>query len=133
VLHYVSWLTVEGHICCVCARQMVLVKNRCVGILHYLFMFMIFSYILFYVFLTEKRYLEIDMPVALTTWSSLGPCQPKTPQRLCSVASPQAPAPAIDEFVCTGPFQCDRHQYCLPDGQVTRKENFTGSPALCLL
>ena len=104
---------------------MVLVKNRCVGILHYLFMGMIMAYIVGYVFVTEKKYLELDEPVAITTWATMGPCAPKDKTGLCTVANSTNPVASVDELECKREFQCNRHSYCLPDGSSEILDNYT--------
>lgn len=90
--------------------KIVKIKNRCVGGMHYFFMFLIAMYLFMYVFLFQKKYLHMDEPSAQARLSSMGPCQPLTAAGLCTSALKQV-MPAVGEK-CRRNFQCDRHRYC---------------------
>jgi len=82
-----------------------------VAITKYIIMFLICMYLLFWVFLHNKKYLELDIPVGSTRFSTMGPCQPLDPNQLCTTPADNGTA-AVGE-ICKREFICDRAPYCL--------------------
>ena len=97
--------------------KVIRIKNACVGLTHYFFMFLIFMYLVVYVFIMQKKYLEMDVPLTNARFATMGPCQPLTPGGTCQFSDPKEGTPAVGEK-CKRAFQCDRLPYCLQPGET---------------
>jgi len=75
-------------------------------------------YLIFYVFIVQKKYLQIDVPVGAIRLNSMGPCQPFKDSGLCKTSSKKNPVKAVGE-TCERNFQCNLHEYCAQPGDNT--------------
>jgi hypothetical protein len=99
--------------------------------MHYFFMTVIVAYLVGFVFLHQKKYLEINEPVADLRMMTMGPCQPKHASDLCSLATPAKMVPAVGEN-CTRAFQCNQHPYCTPPDSSAAASSAVGGKAPCV-
>lgn len=107
------------------------IKNAYIGAMHYFFLVVITGYLIGYVFLYEKKYLDLDTTSANTRFSVLGPCQPFSPSGLCKAASPGHPIKAVGEN-CSRFFACDQHSYCIPVGSASNGTSEVGGKGRCI-
>lgn len=91
--------------------KIVKIKNASIGITKYVIMVLICLYLLFWVFLHNKKYLVLDLPHGTSRFSIMGPCQPLDAEHLCTTPADNGTA-AVGE-ICNREFMCDRQPYCL--------------------
>jgi len=111
--------------------RFVRIKNACVGGMHYFFLAVIVAYLAGYVFIYQKKYLDINAPIANARFSTMGPCQPKTSADLCKKASKATPIAAVGES-CMRNFQCNQHNYCAAPYTQTKANSGVGGTAPCV-
>jgi len=96
--------------------QVVKVRSRYLGLLHYGFMIAIALYISVYVFGTQKRYLAIESPESLQRITVQDPCDPMQDGDECTFPGFEGTRAVGQTCLPPKAFRCHQHEYCATSG-----------------